>query len=108
MNCSNCPCYHVVSDISETLVITLRNEPTNLNNEDKICFLIPKWLDIPDAPTTAVTININGIGVEIRDRFGNPMVGNDLRNCLLYCGYYGSEGIAHVQIVNVPRRRCRL
>lgn len=109
MSCVNCNKCHRVATIDITGIITLVNEPTDLRNEDRFCFFIPRSLSIPNiASDTPVTININGAVVEVRDRFGNPMTINDIRGGLFYNGYYGTEGVAHVQVVNIPRCRCRV
>ena len=109
MSCVNCNKCHRVATIDISGIITLVNEPTDLRNEDRFCFFIPRSLSIPDiASDTPVTISINGAAVEVRDRFGNPMTINDIRGGLFYNGYYGTEGVAHVQVVNIPRRRCRV
>lgn len=109
MSCVNCNKCHRVATIDITGIITLVNEPTDLRNEDRFCFFIPRSLSIPNiASDTPVTISINGSVVEVRDRFGNPMTINDIRGGLFYNGYYGTEGVAHVQVVNIPRCRCRV
>lgn len=109
MSCVNCNKCHRVATIDITGIITLVNEPTDLRNEDRFCFFIPRSLSIPNiASDTPVTISINGAVVEVRDRFGNPMTINDIRGGLFYNGYYGTEGVAHVQVVNIPRCRCRV
>lgn len=109
MSCVNCNKCHRVATIDITGIITLVNEPTDLRNEDRFCFFIPRSLSIPNiASDTPVTISINGAAVEVRDRFGNPMTINDIRGGLFYNGYYGTEGVAHVQVVNIPRCRCRV
>ena len=109
MSCVNCNKCHRVATIDITGNITLVNEPTDLRNEDRFCFFIPRSLSIPDiASDTPVTISINGAAVEVRDRFGNPMTINDIRGGLFYNGYYGTEGTVHVQVVNIPRCRCRV
>lgn len=109
MSCVNCNKCHRVATIDITGIITLVNEPTDLRNEDRFCFFIPRSLSIPDiASDTPVIISINGAAVEVRDRFGNPMTINDIRGGLFYNGYYGTEGVAHVQVVNIPRCRYRV
>ena len=109
MSCVNCNKCHRVATVDITGIITLVNEPTDLRNEDRFCFFIPRSLSIPNiASDTPVTISINGAVVEVRDRFGNPMTINDIRGGLFYNGYYGTEGVAHVQVVNIPRCRCRV
>lgn len=109
MSCVNCNKCHRVATIDITGIITLVNEPTDLRNEDRFCFFIPRSLSIPDiASDTPVTISINGAAVEVRDRFGNPMTINDIRGGLFYNGYYGTEGVAHVQVVNIPCCRSRV
>lgn len=101
-----CNSYYVVQSIDKTLGITLTNTPNNLQNEDIIKFCIPKSITIPDNATATVTININGTFVSVMDRFGNPMTGDELKKGILFCGYYGTEGLPHVQIINIPRKRC--
>lgn len=109
MSCVNCNKCHRVATIDITGIITLVNEPTDLRNEDRFCFFIPRSLSIPDiASDTPVTISINGAAVEVRDRFGNPMTIDNIRGGLFYSGYYGTEGIPHVQVVNTPRCRSRV
>lgn len=109
MSCVNCNKCHRVATIDIIGIITLVNEPTDLRNEDRFCFFIPRSLSIPNiASNTPVTISINGVAVEVRDRFGNPMTINDIRGGLFYNGYYGTEGVTHVQVVNIPRCRCRV
>ena len=84
MSCARCNKCHRVATIDISGIMTLTNEPTDLRNEDRFCFFIPRSLTIPDiATTTPVTVFINGVVVEVRDRFGNPMTINDIRNFTL-------------------------
>ena len=50
----------------------------------------------------AVQLTINGSGVPLWDRFGNPVPGCGLKKGVLYKGYYGTGTKNHVISASLP------
>lgn len=99
------PVVHLVESISEKLEIILKNEPTDLVNEDYLFFIIPSCVKIPTGVDCSASIRINGESIEVRDKFGNPMQGEDLETCTVHCSFYGTEETKHLQVINKPSNR---
>ena len=94
MACLNTCCKHFHKSSSVTvsgsnLVIAFTDNPTSITNEERFCFMICQ--DIPAAgDAMAVQLTVNGSGVQLWDRFGNPVPGCGLKKGILYKGYYGN------------------
>jgi hypothetical protein len=77
----NCKCSHVVETITATatnLVLTV-SESTNISNYEPFNFYFPKFRDIQSVVTgdpLPVQINVNGVAVDVLNRFGEPLQSN--------------------------------
>ena len=91
MACLNTCCKHFHKSSSVTvsgsnLVIAFTDNPTSITNEERFCFMICQ--DIPAAgDAMAVQLTINGSGVPLWDRFGNPVPSSCLQQWLAPPGW---------------------
>ena len=106
MACLNTCCKHFHKSSSVTvsgsnLVIAFTDNPTSITNEERFCFMICQ--DVPAAgDAMAVQLTVNGSGVQLWDRFGNPVPGCGLKKGILYKGYYGTGTTNHVISASLP------
>lgn len=99
MSCKNF--YRVTSVVvSETAVTLDFNAPVTLTNTQRICFKVCTAIPA-GGENLPVVMTANGATVAVWNKYGNPMLGGELKNCKCYCGLYGST-TPHV-ITNQPR-----
>jgi len=102
----SCKYFHPVNTITVDTNVELGfNTSPTVKDETRFCFRI-----FDSVPTTgdalAVVISVNGSNVPVWNKYGNPMLGADLRKCKVYKGWYTSQGTAHVIIENEPQGNC--
>jgi hypothetical protein len=51
----------------------------------RLCQSIPA-----DGAALPVTLNVNGASVPLWNRYGNPVIGSQLKSRVNYCGFYGA------------------
>ena len=100
MSCKNF--YRVTSVAVGTTAVTIGfNSTVTLENTQRFCFKV--CTKIPaGGENLPVVMTANGQTVALWNKYGNPMIGAELRNCKCYCGYYGST-TPHVIATNEPR-----
>lgn len=107
-NC-NCNCVHLVNSVTaSTTELTLNFSPAPaVQNSDFFNFRIA--CDLGSNPTTYVpvvmNVSINGTTspVPLLNRFGNQVYSNELRNRVVYRGYFGSVPTSHIIANNTPK-----
>lgn len=77
------------------------------SNTDKVSILITSISST--LPTAPVYITLNATPIQVLDKYGNVVYGNELRTRNVLRGYYGTNGNAttttHLQLVNFPYGR---
>jgi hypothetical protein len=97
-----CNCFNVANGVtvSDTNVTLTFISPVVLTDERPFCFRLATM--IPEAGATLpVLVTVNGTAIPLLNKYGNPVVGADLRVRRLYKGYYGAT-TPHVIIHNLP------
>lgn len=72
-------------------------------NKDRFCLKFACGVSIPDsAASDTVFVTVNGVSVQVFDKYGNPAVASDFRKRRIYKGYFGTETASHVIMTDVP------
>mgnify|MGYP003294393702 CR=1 FL=1 len=104
-----CSCFHLGTTVtvSETaVVITFADNPTGIADTQHFCFRLCQSIPATgqDLP---VQVTVNGVAVPLWNRFGNPVIGSDLKTRVNYKGFYGVS-TPHVisSSLPLPIQRC--
>lgn len=97
--CQNFYCANSVT-VGTTEVTIAFSKAVTLANQDKVCFRLCQ--SIPDtAAGLPVVLSINGTTVPLWNKYGNPIIGANLKTRFLYKGFYG-DSTPHVILINTP------
>lgn len=102
----SCKYFHCTGNItvSTTNVVIDFPSPVTANNEDRFCFRLCSGFS--GGETLPVQVTVNGTAIPLLDRYGNPVLGAELKTRVNYRGFYGSS-TPHVIIHNLPHiERC--
>lgn len=100
-----CKHLHVVNNYSVTegstmATLSFVNPVTSFENKERVC--IKLCTSIPETYNSYTTqILVNGSGMALYNKYGNPLTVSDLRKGIVYQGYYGSVN-PHVSM-NAPK-----
>lgn len=103
MSCNTCRHFHCGNSITvgaADVTISFVDAPAGITDKELFCFRI--CTNIPDAAAgLPVLLSINGTTVPLWNKYGNPMIGANLRRNKLYKAYYGAT-TPHVIAFNTP------
>lgn len=98
MNCDYFHCATGVTVGADAVVLTF-SSPVSVTDKDRFCFKLCQA--IPEAGSNLpVQVTVNGAPVPLWNKYGNPILGSQLRN-RKYIGYYGAT-TPHVILTNTP------
>lgn len=105
-SCNNCNHFVKVTSIatSNTEVTLTASTSFTLTNESPLCFAICTVIP-PLTATLPVNLVIGSTTIALKDRSGEPLLANQLRNRFLYRGFYGTTGPQMI-IQNIPKICC--
>lgn len=105
-SCNQCRHFFKVTNIStsNTEVTLTADRSFVLTNESPLCFAICTVIP-PLQATLPVTLVIGTTTIALKDRAGEPLLANELRNRFLYRGFYGITG-PQLVIQNMPKVCC--
>ena len=99
-----CRYFHVVSNVTVnagTSVVLDFSIPATTTDKDRFCFKLVTPIPAEGA-TLPVLLTINGVATNaLWNKYGNPVVGADLRTNRVYHGYYGAT-VPHVITRDLP------
>lgn len=98
----SCKYYHLVSSITvnESFVILNFNNAVTLSDENRICFKFTE--NIPaTGDNLPVYVVANASNVPLLNKYGNPVIGSDLKKNRVYGGWYGAT-TPHVILPKIP------
>lgn len=100
-----CKHLHIINNYSVTEGSTMANlsfVKTVTSVTDKQRFCVKVCVDIPETyDTYTAQVIINGSGVPLWDKYGDPLTLSELRKGVVYQGYYGSTS-EHI-VLNAPK-----
>lgn len=106
-----CSCNHCGRFVKVTSIATTDNQVTltadrsfTLTNESPLCFAICTVIP-PLSATLPVVLVIGSTTISLKDRAGEPLLANLLKNRFLYRGFYGTTG-PQLVIHNMPKVCC--
>lgn len=106
MACNNCKYLHCGNSITvgtTEVTIAFADTPVNIADKTPFCFRI--CTAIPSsAASLPVVLTVNGVATALWDKYGNPVIGAQLRTKRLYKGYYGAT-TPHVIAYNFPNKQ---
>ena len=98
---NNCKCFHCanVVTVNATNVVLDFSRPVTISDKERFCFRLCNYQDITSSLPVVVTVN--GTTVPLLNKFGNPVLGTDLKTRVIYRGYYGAT-TPHIIASNFP------
>lgn len=101
--CNNILCANSVSVTATNVVLDFTSAVT-LTDEDRFNFRLCQ--NIPSTGATLpVLVTVNGSTIPLLNKYGNPIIGSELKTRRIYRGYYGAN-TPHVLIYNTPINCC--
>lgn len=97
----SCRYFHCVTTVTvaTNLELSFTNSPV-VTDRERFCFRLRD--DIPvTGNALPVTISVNGVQVPVWNKYGNPMLGAELKRCKVFKGWYGAT-VPHVIVENDP------
>ena len=101
-----CTCFHLGSTVTVSataVTIAFQDGATGIADTQRFCFRLCQSI-----PATAsdlpVQLTVNGVAVPLWNRFGNPVLGSDLKTRVNYKGFYGAS-TPHVISYTLPLTR---
>lgn len=92
---------YTVTEGSAMATLSFTKPVTVVENQHRFCIKV--CVDIPEIYSGYTTqILVNGSGVPLWDKYGNPLTVSELRKGIVFQGYYGST-TPHI-IVNAPKK----
>lgn len=93
--------------IGSTALLLTPDVALSPSNYDKV--FLRMATGIPGGETLPVAVVLNGENVNVYDRAGNIVYGNQIVKGLRLNGYFGSNGVGgadHFQVMTLPIQRC--
>lgn len=97
----NCMFFHCANNVtvSETNVVISFSEAVTASDKDNFCFRLCS--NFTGGATLPVQVLVNGTAIPLLNKYGNPVLGADLKQRVVYRGFYGAS-TPHVIINNLP------